>query len=73
MLDISTVTAEERRKEDLAELFAQSQLRQCAPQYHLASCQYRVSMFCERAAHDAPCSGQQTRSECLRAHRWRHG
>jgi len=31
MLDISTVTAEERRKEDLAELFAQSQLRQCAP------------------------------------------
>ena len=29
MLDISTVTAEERRREDLAGLFAQSRLRQC--------------------------------------------
>ena len=29
MLDISTVTAEERRKEDLGELFAQSHLREC--------------------------------------------
>ena len=54
MLDISTVTAEERRKEDLGELFERSHLRECVPHkayLRIAPQQKQVLPFCTILVH----------------------
>ena len=67
MLDISTVTAEERRKEDLAELFAQSQLRQC-----VANPTETLRKFASVVSHAVPRAPRNVQRRGLRFTSWRH-